>query len=65
MISKMPTLPRAKPRRRLQIPTQEPPPDDPIERRAMELYDQYNPDQERVINVSKAECIKIAKRELG
>ena len=55
--SRMQTLPRA-PRKR------QPQEADPIELRALQLYDKYNPDQDRVINVSKAECIKIARIEL-
>lgn len=39
--------------------------DDVIERRALALYDRLNPDWERTIRVSKAECIKMAQREIA
>lgn len=35
-----------------------------VEREALRLYDRYNPDSERVINVGKSECIKEARRKL-
>jgi hypothetical protein len=38
---------------------------DKIEGEASKLYDELNPDQMMVVRVSKAECIKRARKKLG
>lgn len=36
-----------------------------LDRRANQLYDQLNPEPEKMINVSKAECIRRVREKLN
>jgi len=38
---------------------------DQIEAEASKLYDALNPDQMNVVRITKAECIKRARKKLG
>ena len=35
-----------------------------VEREALRLYDKFNPQPDVAINISKAECIRLATRQL-